>query len=192
MPSWVSLLATILGGGVLAGIIGAVLAHKFQQQRERVQEHVVRVAQRRDLCLTLLDAVNRLRDQLSTFESFHDDRAGRFFKRESLKLALQRMQAAMEPIWKVRRELDLEPDAQLQAAIDRFGDAAIAYQQAIERVLVSPWNPLKPYVGKLPQAEQSKLVQEYTESIMALQEAVRSHMARIQQSSQSPAPAPHK
>lgn len=182
MPSWILQVAGILGIG---SIIAVILGHKLQQGRERATEqraaHTAWVSEQRDLCLALLDAVNRLKAQLATFESFHDDRTGRFTKKESLKLALRDMQTAMEPIWKVRRELDLEPNTQLQAAIDRFGDAAIAYQQAIERALVSLWNPLQIYVGKVPKAEQSKLAQEYAQRTAELQEAVRAYMARIQQ-----------
>ena len=62
-----------------------------------------------------------------------------------------------ETVHSVRRELDLEPNAQLQGAIEHWGDAAIAYQQALIRPMITWWNPLSLYLGRTPQDEVNRL-----------------------------------
>jgi hypothetical protein len=189
MPGWLGfVVAAIIGSGGLAGITAPFVHHKLQQRREREQEARAQLAawaaQQRQVCTALLDLVIRYRSQLHTYRSLHDNRASRFTASKTLDLILQQLPSLGETMRSVRRELDLEPNALLQEAIVRWGDAEMAYQQALTRHMSAWWNPVQRYFGKTPVDEVNHLADDFDARTEDLQAAVREYMASVELSLQ--------
>ncbi len=179
MPGW--LLPVIIG---LATVLAApFITHMLQQRRERKREaHEARaawVARQRGLCASLLGVAITSKSMLFTMRSLHDDRPSRLTAKKTLEVTLQQMPSFAETVRNVRQELDLEPNAQLQGAIERWGDAGIAYQQALTRPMTSWW-PLGPYLGRTPQDEVNRLAEDFDARTHELQAAARAYMASLE------------
>jgi hypothetical protein len=99
--------------------------------------------------------------------------------KKTLELEVQKLPAIFEVVFSFRREFDLEPNADLQRVIDLYGDAAMAYQQALLGPMQSPWNPIKLYLGQSPQDEVNRLAGEYDTRRRELQGAVRAYDATL-------------
>lgn len=184
MPNWVApVLVLVIGSGGVAGLIAPLVNHWLQQRREseRAQREArtVWVANQRELCLALLDVVIRMRTFLLNMRSLHDDLASRHAAKATLKLLMPQLPATEEAVRRFRRELDLEPNAQLQESIERWGDAAVAYQQALMRPLSSWWNPVRFFMGKTPAAEVNRLATEFDARTQELQNTVREYTTRL-------------
>jgi hypothetical protein len=185
MPGWlIPVIAAVLGSGGLASLIIPVVNHKFQQRRDRDREsreaRAAYIAQQREMCIALLDAVIRFKNTVNIIRPIHDDLASRWTARRTLEMELQQFPSHMETILRFRRELDLEPNAQLQDAIDRFGDAGIAYIACLRSAMYSWWNVAKLYMGKAPQDEVNRLAEDFDARTQELQAAVREHMASLE------------
>ena len=184
MPSW----AVILGSGGLAGLLVALIApvitDHLQQRREREREsreaRAAWVARQRELCTGLLQAVVDFRRMLHTLRTLHDDLESRLAAKEMLEFPRQQMQSVHETVRRVRSELDLEPNAKLQSAIVRWGDAGMAYQQALARPMSSRWRLIRLYFGKTSPDKISRLADDYDARIQELQDAIREHMASLE------------
>lgn len=180
MPSWIITVITVLSG---SSIVAVILGHVLQQWREREKEkrtsQAIWVARQRELCAGLLEVVIRNNQLLNTAVALHDNRASRLSAKKTLELALQDLLDGFDTVRKVRRDLDLEPNAELQEAIERYGDAAIAYHQALLQPISSPWNPVQFYLGKTPPEELRPLAEEFHVRTKELQVAVRGYLARI-------------
>ena len=79
-----------------------------------------------------------------------------------------------------RRELDVEPNAQLQGAIERLADAAMAYGAALMGPMTSRWNIVQRRFGKTPPDEVNRLAEAYNTRRHELQAAVREYMASLE------------
>ncbi len=187
MPGPLGIIVLVLGSGgvagILVGLIAPVINHNLQQRRDRDREisdaRSAWVARQREMCTALLDAVIRWNSLLLTFRSLHDYPASRFAMKELLEPELHQLPLLYATVLSFRRELDLEPNAHLQGAVERFGDAAIAYQQALLGPLSAQWNVVQRYIGKTPQDEVSRLSEEYDTRRHELQAAVRGHVAAL-------------
>jgi hypothetical protein len=184
MPAWAVILGSGGVAGILVGLIAPVINHKLQQRREREREsreaRATWVARQREVCTGLLEAVVDFRRMLHTFRTLHDDLESRLAAKEMLELPRQQMQPMHETVRRVRSELDLEPNAQLQGALERWGDAGTAYQQALARPMSSRWHLFRFYFGKTPPGEINRLADNYDAQIRELQDAVREHMASLE------------
>lgn len=185
MPNWlIPVIVSVVGSGGLASFIIPFVNHKLQQRREREREgHEARaawVARKRHVCLDLLDVVIRYKSLLRTVRSLHDDRVPRPVARKQFKLMLQQLQPLDETVRRFRRELDLEPNAQLQGVIERWGDAGIAYLQALIHPMSSWWNPVRFFLGKTSPGEVNRLADALEARTQELQTAVREYVASLE------------
>jgi hypothetical protein len=124
--------------------------------------------------------VLRYKCMLLNARSVHDDLAARFRAKKTFELMLEQFPSFDETVRRVRRELDLEPNARLQEVIERFGDAAIAYQQALARPMSSPWNVVQFFAGRTPQDAVNRVADDFNARTQELQAAVREHMASLE------------
>lgn len=193
MPSWVGVLATVVGSGGLAGLLVGMIApyinHRLQVRRDRDREsreaRATYVTRQRELCTQLLDVAIRASHAILTIRPIHDNLASRWTARKPLEMESQQLPSYIEEVRSIRRELDLEPNAQLQGAIERWGDAFIAYNQALCGPLSSWWNPVKFYLGRTSPEELKRLAGDFDMKSQELKTVVREYMASLV--SQAPA-----
>lgn len=182
MPSWLlPVLTAILGSGVLGVFVG----HKLQERRERLaralQAREDWIARQRGTCGAVLDGAIKLRQALHVIEPVHDNLSSRLVSGKSLQFAFNLVTQAGEDFQRARRELVLEPNDPVQRAVEIFGEAGTAYQDALTKPMRSPLNPVQMLIGKTPPAELDRLRQAWDAAMAELERTIRDYLATLDQ-----------
>jgi hypothetical protein len=139
------------------------------------------------MCTALLDAVSRWNRLLLTFRSLHDLPASRLALQGQLEPELHQLPLLDATVRSFGRDLDSEPHAHLQAAVERFAVAARAYQEALLGPWSAQWHVVQRYIGTTPQEEVRRHAAAYDARRHELELVVGAYMASLQA---PPYPAP--
>jgi hypothetical protein len=132
--------------------------------------------------------VSRWNRLLLTFRALHDLPASRVALQDQLEPELHQLlllDATVRSFW---RELDGEAHAHLQAAVERFGAAALAYQEALLGTRSAQWHLVQRSIGTTQPEEVRRCAATYDARRHELELAIHTYVADLE-APPSPAPA---
>jgi hypothetical protein len=124
---------------------------------------------------------------LLTLRALHDHPASGLALHDPPEAALHQLPLLAATVQSFLRALDSEPEPgdpvllRLQVVVERFGAAAVAYQQALVGPMAAAhWHALQPSLGTAAQEEVRRRAEAYDACRHELERAVRTYVASLE------------